>query len=79
MTPATVHLALELVAGSEPIKGSLAEPHGERRAFEGWMELAATLEAFIESEPQRPPSADRAVTERTEDSEPPSSSRRLLK
>lgn len=47
MTRETIRLSLELVADSEPIKGSLSDARGEPRPFEGWMELAATLEAFI--------------------------------
>ena len=43
-----MRLLLELEPGSEPIKGSLAREHGERREFQGWMELAAALEALSE-------------------------------
>ncbi len=44
-----VRLGLELVGGSEPIKGSLVDGSGERRAFHGWMELAAVLEALLDA------------------------------
>lgn len=40
-------LWLELEPDSEPIKGSLGTAQGERRAFEGWMEFAASLDALI--------------------------------
>ena len=44
-----IRLALEVERGSEPIRGSLEGERGEHRQFEGWMELAAALEAMVES------------------------------
>lgn len=46
--PRMLRLSLEVELGSEPIRGSLARDEGERRTFQGWMELAATLEALTE-------------------------------
>lgn len=66
MTPEPLRLALDLVADSEPIKGSIAGPGGECRRFEGWMELAATLEAFMRGEPPGPPPPGRAWTDATD-------------
>lgn len=48
MEQALLHLSLELEVDSEPIKGWLQAERGERREFEGWMELAAALEVLIE-------------------------------
>lgn len=44
---AQVHLALVLERDSEPITGSLEDEHGHRRSFQGWMELAASLESLL--------------------------------
>lgn len=43
-----VRLQLEIDAHSEPIRGTLGDHHGDRRTFEGWMELAAVLQAFCD-------------------------------
>lgn len=50
----TLRLSLEVERDSEPIKGSLAAEQGERRAFQGWMELAAALLALTEAPPAQP-------------------------
>ena len=42
-----VSLRLELDPGTEPISGSLEDAHGKRRTFQGWMEFALALEAFV--------------------------------
>ena len=57
-----MHLSLELLPGNEPIKGSLADETGVSRSFEGWIELAAVLEALMDSELQGPGNAHRAGT-----------------
>ena len=54
MAGKTLRLSLEVEPDSEPIKGSLAPEQGQRTAFEGWMELAATLLALTESPPAQP-------------------------
>lgn len=43
-----LHLSLEIEPHSDPIRGRLHGRHGDPREFEGWMELAAELEAAIE-------------------------------
>ena len=43
-----LHLSLELEPHREPIRGRLRVLHGDPREFEGWMELAAELQAAIE-------------------------------
>ena len=43
-------LQLEIDAHSEPIRGTLGDTHGGRRTFEGWMELAAVLQAFCDGD-----------------------------
>ncbi len=37
-----VRLCLEVVGGNEPISGWLDDGNGDRRAFEGWMELPSS-------------------------------------
>ncbi len=41
----TTNVTLGLVKGSEPIAGQLAAPGGAARAFSGYMELIAALDA----------------------------------
>lgn len=48
-----VRLQLEIDARSEPIRGTLGDHHGDPRPFEGWMELAAVLQAFCDGDPPR--------------------------
>ena len=43
-----LRLTLELELGNDSIGGSLDDEHCKRKSFEGWMELAAVLEAFAE-------------------------------
>ncbi len=54
MAGKTLRLSLEVEPDSEPIKGSLTPEQGQRRAFQGWMELAATLLALTEAPPAQP-------------------------
>ncbi len=49
MADKMLRLSLEVEPDSEPVKGSLAPEHGQPRAFQGWMELAATLLALTEA------------------------------
>ncbi len=49
MGEAPVTLSLELDPSSEPISGSLKDAQGERRSFQGWMELALALEALMQA------------------------------
>ncbi len=54
MSEDLVRLCLEVVGRSEPIRGWLADGKGDRRGFQGWMELAAVLEALMDAtEPNR--------------------------
>lgn len=48
-----VRLQLEIDARSELIRGTLGDDQGDRRPFEGWMELAAVLQAFCDGDPPR--------------------------
>lgn len=50
-----IRLTLELEPGNDSIRGSLNDEHGNRKSFEGWMELAAALEAFAEEVPRDGP------------------------
>jgi hypothetical protein len=49
-----LHITLELVPGSDPIRGSV---RGETatRAFTGWMQLITALQAAIEEEDSHAP------------------------
>jgi hypothetical protein len=38
------HVCLELVVGSDPIRGRVDAPDGTTTAFHGWLELATLLE-----------------------------------
>jgi hypothetical protein len=40
-----VHLEMELIQGSEPIRGTLEDGRGDWRPFLGWIELTALIEA----------------------------------
>jgi hypothetical protein len=45
MSAERVRIEVQLVAGSEPISGTLADDRGRPRPFLGWSELAALIEA----------------------------------
>jgi hypothetical protein len=45
MSAERVRIEMELVVGSEPIRGTLDEGDAGRRPFLGWIELAARIEA----------------------------------
>lgn len=45
MTERATHLKLAVDVGSDPISGSLAQESGDPRAFCGWIELVAAIEA----------------------------------
>jgi hypothetical protein len=42
-----LRLRLEIRRGSDPIEGLLREACGDGRAFRGWLELTAALEAAL--------------------------------
>ncbi len=50
MTDRRLLLSLALEPASDPIKGSLRAQHGEQREFQGWIELAAVLQALIDAD-----------------------------
>lgn len=58
-----LRLSLEVEPDSEPIKGSLAPEHGQRRTFQGWMELAAALQALTEAPMALPHPAARPLAD----------------
>ena len=45
-----LRLQLDIDARSEPIRGTIGLGSGDRRPFEGWMELAAVLQAFCDDD-----------------------------
>jgi hypothetical protein len=45
MSADRVHVEMELVQGSEPIRGTLENGGGDLRPFLGWIELTALIEA----------------------------------
>jgi hypothetical protein len=51
--PQLVHVDLEFVVGSDPIRGRIGSRAPLTREFQGWIELAAALEALIGQ--SRPP------------------------
>lgn len=53
MSAERVRIEMELVVGSEPIRGTLDEGEGEMRPFLGWIELAALIEGARLTAPQR--------------------------
>jgi hypothetical protein len=46
----TRELTLRLSPGPSTIAGTVADRSGNSRTFEGWLELAATLGAFLRGE-----------------------------
>lgn len=59
--PRRLHLSLVLEPDREPIRGALETRRGERHEFEGWIELAAALEALMHPDGS---TGDRPVDER---------------
>ncbi|MGO9496213.1 MAG: hypothetical protein ACLQA5_05805 [Solirubrobacteraceae bacterium] len=45
------HLKLAIDIDSEPISGSVSNGTGDSRAFQGWIELAAVIEAARSADP----------------------------
>lgn len=48
-----LHITLELVPGSEPIRGTVCSDTATR-SFTGWMELISALQAVIEEDDPHP-------------------------
>ena len=46
-TPRHIHVDLEFELGSDPIRGWLGPNSETLREFQGWIELAAALEALM--------------------------------
>ena len=46
------HFVVEIVDGSEPVRGRVALHTGEGAEFNGWTEFAATLERFLPAQDQ---------------------------
>ena len=46
-TDRPTELTLRLEPGAATVAGTIADPAGKRLRFEGWLGLAATLEAFL--------------------------------
>ena len=65
-----LQITLELVPGSEPIRGSLS---GETatRSFTGWMQLITALQAAIQEGPSQPSEPGRGANTRTDLSHTP--------
>jgi hypothetical protein len=55
-TPDTTHVTLGLALGADTIRGTLADDHGNERAFWGWLELSRALDELR--------GADRSLEER---------------
>ena len=51
--PRHLHVDLEFEVGSDPIRGRLGPNPLATREFQGWIELAAALEAVIAAPPPR--------------------------
>ncbi|MCP3803701.1 hypothetical protein NLX83_30960 [Allokutzneria sp. A3M-2-11 16] len=50
-----LRVELDLVADSEPIRGHLRDPSGERHGFHGWLELIELLRRAGNTSPGRSP------------------------
>jgi hypothetical protein len=50
---ANPRVTVELVAGADPIRGSLEHPDGRRQPFWGWLELIDELRRISAAEPER--------------------------
>jgi hypothetical protein len=50
--PRHIHVDLEFELGSDPIRGWLGPSPEALREFQGWIELAAALEAMLGAAPE---------------------------
>jgi hypothetical protein len=50
-TATNPRITLELVAGGDPIQGSIEHVDGSRQPFWGWLELIETLQRLANAEP----------------------------
>ena len=50
--PRHIHLDMEFEVGSDPIRGRLGPNAETLREFQGWIELAAALEAMLGAVPE---------------------------
>jgi hypothetical protein len=46
-----LRLTLELERATEPLSGAVVDPAGRRKAFSGWMQLAAVLAEASDDQP----------------------------
>jgi len=67
---AILKLELELEGESEAPAGALITPHGERRPFIGWLELASAIEDWRQTQ-ERPGSTTESSTQPTPNQERP--------
>jgi hypothetical protein len=49
-TDATVELTINVVVGSDPIRGTTRLADGERREFWGWLELAEVVQQMADGD-----------------------------
>jgi hypothetical protein len=65
-TTTNPRITLELVAGGDPIQGSIEHADGSRQPFWGWLELIETLQRLTNTNPggdARPQRGQRPTTE----------------
>ncbi len=53
--PETVELAVMLVVGADPVRGTARLPSGEHRDFWGWLELAEIVQRIADGEQEPAP------------------------
>ena len=51
MSTTNPRVTLELVAGGDPIQGSIEHADGSRQAFWGWLELIEALQRLAKTKP----------------------------
>jgi hypothetical protein len=66
-TATNPRIALELVAGGDPIQGSIEHADGSRQTFWGWLELIETLQRLANTKPGPDVRARRGQPPRTEE------------
>jgi hypothetical protein len=60
-------ITLELVAGADPIQGSIEHADGSRQPFWGWLELIETLNRLASTKPGLDARAERGHPPTTEE------------
>jgi hypothetical protein len=66
-TATNPRITLELVAGGDPIQGSIEHADGGRQPFWGWLELIETLQRVANATPERAARAQRGQPTTTEE------------